>query len=76
MTVLFRYACTVAALSSATVAAWAGRSNYTVTPGTDPNFAGKIQERNAPIPRFARDPTAAHDSSRRREWLKEALQTA
>jgi virginiamycin B lyase len=63
MTVLFRNACTVAALCGALTAAWAGGSNYTVTPGANPNFAGKVQEWSVPTPQFARDPAPAPDGS-------------
>lgn len=41
----------------------AGGSNYTVTPGTNPNFEGKVQEWPVPTPEFARDPAPAPDGS-------------
>ena len=45
------------------VAAFAGGSNYAVTPGTIPNLAGKVSEWPVPTPRFARDPAIAPDGS-------------
>ena len=44
-------------------AAFAGGSNYAVTPGTIPNLAGKVTEWPVPTPRFARDPAIAPDGS-------------
>jgi virginiamycin B lyase len=43
--------------------AFAGGSNYAVTPGTIPNLAGKVSEWPVPTPRFARDPAIAPDGS-------------
>jgi virginiamycin B lyase len=43
--------------------ALAGGSNYTVAPGANPNFEGKIQEWPVPTPEFARDPAPAPDGS-------------
>ncbi|HXX11414.1 MAG TPA: PQQ-binding-like beta-propeller repeat protein [Burkholderiales bacterium] len=63
MNVLSRCACTVAALGFPILTALAGGSNYTVTPGANPDFAGKVQEWNVPTPQFARDPAAAPDGS-------------
>src|SRR2546423_1181084 len=44
-------------------AAHAGGSNYGITPGALPNFAGKVSEWPVPTPRFARDPAIAPDGS-------------
>src|SRR5690349_4525347 len=44
-------------------AAYAGGSNYGITPGALPNFAGKVSEWPVPTPRFARDPAIAPDGS-------------
>ena len=63
MSVLFRCVCTVAALCAAVDAAWAGGSNYTVAPGVNSSFSGKVQEWSVPTPQFARDPAAAPDGS-------------
>src|SRR5215475_15075810 len=63
MNVLFRCVCTAAALGFPILTALAGGSNYTITPGANPNFAGKVQEWNVPTPQFARDPAAAPDGS-------------
>jgi virginiamycin B lyase len=41
----------------------AGGSNYTVTPGSNANFTGKVQEWPVPTPEFARDPAPAPDGS-------------
>jgi virginiamycin B lyase len=51
----------LAALPIAT--AHAGGSNYGITPGALPNFAGKVTEWPVPTPRFARDPAIAPDGS-------------
>lgn len=51
-----------AALLVATVA-WAGGSNYGVTPGALPAVAGKVKEWAVPTPQFARDPAPAPDGS-------------
>ena len=44
-------------------AAYAGGSNYGITPGAHPNFAGKVSEWPVPTPQFARDPAIAPDGS-------------
>lgn len=44
-------------------AAYAGGSNYGITPGAHPNLAGKVSEWPVPTPRFARDPAVAPDGS-------------
>jgi len=44
-------------------AAYAGGSNYGITPGAHPNLAGKVSEWSVPTPRFARDPAVAPDGS-------------
>ena len=41
----------------------AGGSNYGITPGAHPDFAGKVSEWPVPTPRFARDPAVAPDGS-------------
>lgn len=43
--------------------AWAGGSNYGITPGARPNLAGRITEWPVPTPRFARDPAPGPDGS-------------
>ena len=43
--------------------AWAGGSNYGITPGANANFTGKVSEWPVPTPRFARDPAIAPDGS-------------
>ncbi len=43
--------------------AWAGGSNYGVTPGTPSNFTAKVSEWPVPTPRFARDPAPGPDGS-------------
>jgi len=45
------------------VSAFAGGSNYGITPGAHPDFAGKVSEWPVPTPRFARDPAPAPDGS-------------
>ena len=45
------------------LAAFAGGSNYGVTPGAHPNLAGKVTEWPVPTPNFARDQAAAPDGS-------------
>ncbi len=45
------------------LAAFAGGSNYGITPGAHPNLASKITEWSVPTPRFARDPAPAPDGS-------------
>ena len=45
------------------LAAFAGGSNYGITPGTHPDLAGKVTEWPVPTPRFARDPAPAPDGS-------------
>ena len=42
-------------------AAWAGGSNYGVTPGAVKEVAGSVREWPAPTPSFARDPAPAPD---------------
>jgi len=44
-------------------AAYAGGSNYGITPGARPDLAGKVSEWPVPTPRFARDPAIAPDGS-------------
>jgi virginiamycin B lyase len=44
-------------------AAYAGGSNYGITPGAHPNLAGKVSEWPVPTPQFARDPAVAPDGS-------------
>ena len=46
-----------------TAPAYAGGSNYGVTPGTLASLAGKVSEWPVPTPRFARDPAIAPDGS-------------
>src|SRR5512147_2963884 len=41
----------------------AGGSNYTVQPGANANFAGKVREWPVPTPQFARDPAPAPDGA-------------
>ena len=43
--------------------AWAGGSNYGITPGAHPNLAGKVTEWPVPTPRFARDPPPGPDGN-------------
>jgi virginiamycin B lyase len=43
--------------------AWAGGSNYGITPGARPDLQGKISEWPVPTPRFARDPAPAPDGN-------------
>jgi len=43
--------------------AWAGGSNYGITPGSRPTVDGKISEWPVPTPRFARDPAPAPDGN-------------
>jgi virginiamycin B lyase len=43
--------------------AWAGGSNYGITPGMRPDLQGKISEWPVPTPRFARDPAPAPDGN-------------
>jgi virginiamycin B lyase len=44
-------------------AAYAGGSNYGITPGAHHDLAGKVSEWPVPTPRFARDPAVAPDGS-------------
>jgi virginiamycin B lyase len=44
-------------------AAWAGGSNYGITPGAKPSIEGKISEWPVPTPRFARDPAPGSDGN-------------
>jgi virginiamycin B lyase len=44
-------------------AVWAGGSNYTVIPGSNPHFAGKVREWSVPTPKFARDPAPGPDGA-------------
>ena len=44
-----------------TGAAWAGGSNYGISPGSRPNLEGKISEWAVPTPKFARDPAPGPD---------------
>ncbi|MGH8709849.1 MAG: virginiamycin B lyase family protein [Burkholderiales bacterium] len=41
----------------------AGGSNYGITPGANPNFAGKVTEWPVPTPKFARDPAPGPDGN-------------
>jgi virginiamycin B lyase len=41
----------------------AGGSNYTVQPGANPGFAGKVREWPVPTPQFARDPAPGPDGA-------------
>ena len=43
--------------------AWAGGSNYGITPGSRPQVAGKISEWQVPTPKFARDPAPGPDGN-------------
>ena len=43
--------------------AWAGGSNYGITPGARPNLEGKISEWVVPTPKFARDPAPGPDGN-------------
>src|SRR3990172_3553065 len=43
--------------------AWAGGSNYGITPGARPNLEGKITEWVVPTPKFARDPAPGLDGN-------------
>ena len=65
MRVPYRIVCTFVALASsvASAAALAGGSNYTVQPGANPAFAGKVREWPVPTPEFARDPAPAPDGT-------------
>lgn len=44
-------------------AAWAGGSNYGITPGARSTIEGKISEWPVPTPRFARDPAPGPDGN-------------
>jgi len=49
-------------LAAVPLAAFAGGSNYGITPGAHPNLAGKVSEWPlVPTPRFARDPAPGPD---------------
>jgi virginiamycin B lyase len=50
-------------LSIVPLVAFAGGSNYGITPGAHPNLAGKVSEWPVPTPRFARDPAIAPHGS-------------
>jgi virginiamycin B lyase len=41
----------------------AGGSNYTIQPGVNPGFAGKVREWPVPTPEFARDPAPGPDGA-------------
>jgi len=43
--------------------AWAGGSNYGITPGARPKFEGRISEWAVPTPEFARDPAPGPDGN-------------
>ncbi len=43
--------------------AWAGGSNYGITPGSRPQLAGKMTEWQVPTPKFARDPAPGPDGN-------------
>ena len=43
--------------------AWAGGSNYGITPGSRPQIEGKISEWQVPTPKFARDPAPGPDGN-------------
>jgi virginiamycin B lyase len=51
------------ALLSSAATVLAGGSDYTVKPGSNPGFAGKVREWPVPTPEFARDPAPAPDGS-------------
>ena len=44
-------------------AAWAGGSNYAISPGARPSLEGKISEWPVPTPKFARDPAPGPDGN-------------
>jgi virginiamycin B lyase len=46
-----------------TGAAWAGGSNYGITPGARPDLEGRISEWAVPTPQFARDPAPGPDGN-------------
>jgi virginiamycin B lyase len=50
-------------LAAVPLAAFAGGSNYGITPGVLPNLAGKVSEWPVPTPRFARDPAPGPDGN-------------
>ena len=50
-------------LSLSAALAYAGGSNYGITPGARPDLAGRVSEWPVPTPRFARDPAVAPDGS-------------
>ena len=50
-------------LATVPLAAFAGGSNYGITPGAHPNLAGKVSEWPVPTPRFARDPAPGPDGN-------------
>lgn len=51
------------ALLAAAAPAFAGGSNYGVTPGARPHIAGKVTEWPVPTPEFARDPAPGRDGN-------------
>jgi virginiamycin B lyase len=51
------------AVAVATAPAFAGGSNYAIAPGSNPAFAGKVQEWPVPTPEFARDPAPGPDGN-------------
>src|SRR3990167_7503222 len=50
-------------LSMVPLAAFAGGSNYGITPGAHPNLACKVSEWPVPTPEFARDPAPGPDGN-------------
>ena len=51
------------ALSTLAGPVLAGGSNYGITPGARPNYAGKVSEWAVPTPKFARDPAPGPDGN-------------
>jgi len=49
--------------TAASLGAFAGGSNYNVTPGTLPVVKGQVREWDVPTPKFARDPAPAPDGT-------------
>ncbi len=58
-----RSSVTVVFLFGMAGAAWAGGSNYGITPGARPNLEGKVSEWPVPTPQFARDPAPGPDGN-------------
>ena len=49
--------------TAASLGAFAGGSNYNVTPGALPTVTGQVREWAVPTPKFARDPAPAPDGT-------------